>query len=241
MEKALIRLVELQNIDLKLDEIVSLRGDLPHQVDRLNRKLQEAKDEMEHTEEQLEACKKDRHAADLRVKELNEKKEKYQAQLYEVKNNREYDAISMEIEAVKIETGDTETIILECIEKEESLNQALAEQQALLEQVKEEFEIKNKNLQELISKTEKDEIALRDQREKIVRNIDRRLLHAYERIRRAKQGKAIVPVVRRACGGCFKALPPQKVLEVRKMNRIILCEVCGRILVWDDKRSEIPS
>ena len=89
-----------------------------------------------------------------------------------------------------------------------------------------------------MAETEKDEAALQDRRGKIVRKITPRILSSYERIRKAKNGTAVAPVIRNACGGCFKSLPPQRILEIRQMDRMYLCEVCGRILVWDEKVAE---
>jgi uncharacterized protein len=241
VQKVLSDLTNLQQIDLQLDDIISLRGDLPHQVEKLNAKKQASIDEATNLQNQLDACQKERAEKELLVKELSEKKKKYQSQLFEVKNNREYDAISLEIEAVGLETSETETRILQLIDQEEQLKTAIEKHKTILEEIEKEFVQKSEDLKKLIAKTEKDEIYLKDQREKTVRHLNNRILSTYERIRKAKQGKAIVPIIRRTCGGCFKSLPPQRVLEVRKMNRIILCEVCGRILVWDENKSELDS
>ena len=89
-----------------------------------------------------------------------------------------------------------------------------------------------------MEETEKDEARLRDLRDKVVRKLEPRILANYERIKKAKNNVAVVSVIGNACGGCFKTLPPQRILEIRAMNRIYLCEVCGRILTWDEEKSE---
>ena len=101
-----------------------------------------------------------------------------------------------------------------------------------------QFRERKTELDKLLEKTEKDEAALKDQRDKIVRKLEPRIVSNYERIKKAKNEHAVVPVIRNACGGCFKTLPPQRILEVKAMNRIYLCEVCGRILTWDNDKSE---
>ena len=237
MEKVLVNLAELQKIDSHISEIQSLRGSLPQQVEKLEIKLESTASGLQAVKDDFESCTREHSSLDAQIKDENSKKEKYKAQLYEVKTNREYDAISMEIESVDLHVAEFENRILELMNKEESLSEEIKVKQADFDEIESEFKGKNENLQRLIAKTEKEEILLNDRREKMLSRIDKRILSTYNRIQ-SKYGNAIVPVVRRACGGCFKALPPQRVLEARKMNKLILCEVCGRILIWDEAQSE---
>ncbi|MBN2415152.1 hypothetical protein JXO52_04890 [bacterium] len=237
MEQVLNHLAELQKVDSEIMKIESLRGDLPQQVEQLQAQLNAAQAALAATKHEYDACLKEKAGLELKVKEENGKKEKYKGQLYEVKTNREYDAISMEIEAVDIRIGEAEDRILQLIDMEEGLKEKLGQKEETFKTLSDEFGAKKENLLTLMAKTEKEELTLRDQRNKILRNIDMRTTATYNRIQK-KYGNAIVPVVRRACGGCFKALPPQRVLETRKRDKLILCEVCGRILVWDDAQSE---
>lgn len=238
MEQVLNHLAELQKVDSEILEIESLRGDLPQQVEQLQAQLNAAESALSETKQKYDACLKEKAGLEMAVKEANEKKEKYKAQLYEVKTNREYDAISMEIEAVDIRVAEAENRLLELIDIEESLKETLEQKEDTFNTLSAEFDTKKGDLLKLMAKTEKEELALQDQREKILRHIDMRTTATYTRIQR-KYGNAIVPVVRRACGGCYKALPPQRVLETRRRDKLILCEVCGRILVWDEDQSEI--
>lgn len=237
MEQVLQHLAELQKVDSEIIKIESLRGDLPQQVEQLQAQLNAAESALSVTKEEYDACRKEKAELELTVNEANEKKEKYKGQLYEVKTNREYDAISMEIEAVDIRVGEAENRILELIDQEEALKEELEQKEEVFKTLSAEFDTKKGDLLKLMAKTEKEELAFRDQRDKILRHIDLRTTSTYNRIQK-KYGNAIVPVVRRACGGCYKALPPQRVLETRKKDKLILCEVCGRILVWDDEQSE---
>jgi len=103
-----------------------------------------------------------------------------------------------------------------------------------LEQLRTELAERNTDLRKVNKEHEEEELKLNHEREKLMVRIDRNDIRAYERIRRAKDGKAVVPVRRNACGGCFKRVPPQTVLELRKNSKIITCEHCGRILVSDE-------
>jgi predicted nucleic acid-binding Zn-ribbon protein len=116
----------------------------------------------------------------------------------------------------------------------EGMEKTVGEAKKSVALLKGEFEQKKAALEKRQEATERDELALKDKRGKLTRGIDSKVMTSYERIRNAKNGLAIVSVVRNACGGCHKTLPPQKVLEIRDMERLYLCETCGRMLVWDE-------
>jgi predicted nucleic acid-binding Zn-ribbon protein len=233
--------MELQNLDSKLDQLRSLRGDLPNQVERMHRDLEEAQRKQEEREVKRQAYQKEKGMIEVDVKALEGRQTKYQNQLFQVKTNREYDAVTLEIESVKQNIEMKESRLLELMDLEEDIKHAIEAGQSDIEKLSETLEERRLELDERMAKTEKDEIALCDKREKVLRNLTPRILATYERIRKAKNGFAVTPVVRNACGGCFKTLPPQRILEIRQMNRIQLCEVCGRILVWDPQKSEAGS
>lgn len=237
MNDVLHHLMELQGLDSQLSHLESLKGDLPNQVSRLTRDYNDIQKQQEETSEKIQTYQKEKNAAEMNIKALEGKQQKYQSQLFEVKNNREYDAVTQEIEGVKMEISKKETQILELMDLENELKKNQEESAQTVENLKKSLEEKKKELQGRMVKTEKEEAALTDQRGKIVRKIEPRILAAYERIRKAKKDRAVVPVIGHACGGCYKNLPPQRVLEVRAMNKMYLCETCGRILVWDEKQS----
>ncbi len=234
MQQVLKQLMELQKLDTQLAELESLKGDLPNQVSRLQRELEEAEEALEEKGGKIRIYQKERGMVEMEIKALEGKQKRYQTQLFEVRTNREYDAVTHEIEAVKTEVGKKESRLLELMDLEEEIKTTLEEDKKNIENLKSQLDGRSKELKSRLVKTEKDEAALKDKRGKILRKLEPRLLAAYERIRRAKNGLAVVPVVRNACGGCFKTLPPQRILEIRQMNRRYLCEVCGRILVWDE-------
>lgn len=238
MQQILKDLVELQSLDIKLAEIQSLRGDLPHQVKELERELAVAEKKVSDSEKSLQDFQVEKSNTEREIKELEQKKDKYQKQLFSVKSNREYDAVTMEIEQVNTFISDKESRVLEIIEKLEELTKTIEDEKQVFEKLKSQYKSKKDALDKKIKETEKDEAYLNDQIDKIQRKIPPRHLALYKRIKNAKGGLAVVPVIRKSCGGCYKNLPPQKVLEIRKMNQIHLCEVCGRILVWDEHINE---
>jgi predicted nucleic acid-binding Zn-ribbon protein len=238
LRQLIIQLMELQKIDTQLQQLEDMRGDLPKQVRKLNQELTESEKSLEIQEKKWVDFKREAGMIEMEVKSLEGKKKKYQDQLFEVKTNREYDAVTHEIESVKIEIGKKENRLLELMELVETGQKGLEEARIQLTRLKGEFDQKNADLSKKKEITEREELLLRDRREKALRGIEPKWLGSYERIRNAKNGLAIVPVVRNACGGCRKTLPPQRVMEIRDKDRLYLCDVCGRMLVWDEIISE---
>jgi hypothetical protein len=166
------------------------------------------------------------------IKDFQANIKKYEAQQNKVRNNREYDAITKEIEFQNLEIQLAEKRMKEA-------KAAITLKQELLEKSKAEFEerskdlkVKKSELEEIISETEKEEKDLIDKSEKAAGGIEDRLLNAYRRIRdNTRNGLAVVAVERDACGGCYNKIPPQRQLDIRTNKKIIVCEHCGRILV----------
>jgi predicted nucleic acid-binding Zn-ribbon protein len=212
----------------------SLRGDLPQQVSRLKGDIDEAENEFEDKKNKLQAYQKEKGITEMEIKALAGKKQKYQDQLFQVKNNREYDAVTHELENVKLTTEQKETRILEIMDLEKEIEEYLESAEGKIAELKENLKARTVELDKRLAETEKEEAMLNHEREKISRRLDPRNLAMYERISKAKKGSAVVSVIRNSCSGCFTSLPPQRVLEIRDMNRLFVCEVCGRILVWDE-------
>lgn len=241
MRNVLEHLMELQEVDSRLHQLESLRGDLPHQVSRLNNQFEETKQDLEDKEVQLSNYRKERSTNEIEIEALEEKQKKYQSQLYEVTNNKEYDAVTHEIEAVKLDIETRESRVLELMDLESETAEAIEAVKARMAELEDQLDQNRVELESRMAKTEKEELTLQDKRGKILRKITPRIFTSYERIRKAKNGFAVSPVLRNACGGCYTSLPPQRVLEIRQMDRLYLCEVCGRILVWDEKTSEVEA
>lgn len=238
MQNLIENLKELQRIDSELKFIGDLRGSLPYQVDMLRKELQDVKDTYTDKKQQLEQTKTEIKLTQIEIEDLKKKKEKYQAQLYEVTNNKEYDAVTSEIDSVDKTVNNNEEKVIGLMEQEEKLTGELQKDEEELDRLEQDLEKKETELETKNAKTEKEELTLQDKKNKLISKIDKRYLAMYERIRKAKNGIAVVPIQNGACGGCSKRLPPQKILEIRSNNELHVCEVCGRIIVSDSTVSQ---
>ncbi len=234
MEDKLRRLYALQKVDTSLDELEELKGDLPTAIANLEEKIQQVENQLKELKNTVKQSLIERDKADLEIATLTEKIEKYKTQQFQVKTNREYDALSREMDNAQesIMTLEKEMETLEG--KAQVAKEDMEKLKPQLEELQKELAEKKLELDEVTKANEDEELRLRHEREKIVVRIDKSDLVIYERIRKAKGGKAVVSVRRNACGGCYNAVPQQKVLELRKNNKIYTCEHCGRILVSDE-------
>ena len=232
VEQKLKALYELQTLHTKIDKIRQIRGELPmevadleDEVAGLETRIQKFKAELDETEDAIVTRKN-------MIKESQALIKKYDTQLKEVKNNREYDALTKEVEIQSLEIQVCEKKIREygfdISSKTEVYEKALADQESR----KKDLEIKRGELQTITSETEKDEQVLNKKAEKAESVIEERLLIAYRRLRgNANNGLAVVTIDRDSCSGCFNQIPPQRQLDIRQRKKIIVCEHCGRILV----------
>ena len=232
VEEKLQNLYELQIIDTEIDKIKTLRGELPLEVQDLEDEIAGLETRIENLKVELGELDKTSSTRKMDIKKAEEAIKKYSEQLDNVRNNREYDALSKEIEFQKLEIELQEKRIREA-------QKAKAEKEALMEESKKRYEDKVSDLEakkgelnDIINETHKDEESLQTKSEELAATIDERLLTAYRRIRsNARNGLAVVTVDRDACGGCFNKIPPQRQLDIRSRKKIIVCEYCGRILI----------
>jgi len=232
VEEKLKALHDLQVIDTSIDKIRIIRGELPLEIEDLedvisglNNRLSKFNDELSEVKQTVAANKNTVVLATEAIK-------KYEKQLKNIKNNREYNSLTKEVEF--------QTLEIELAEKKKVQNKANVLQKkeiinACNEQIKEkesELEIKNKELDSIVKETKKEEDALLKKLKKAEKIIDERLLGAYKRIRsKVANGLAVVSVERDACGGCFSQIPPQRQLDIQMHKKVIVCEHCGRIMV----------
>lgn len=232
VEEKLQNLYELQRIDTEIDKIKTLRGELPLEVQDLEDEIAGLETRIENLKVELGELDKTSSTRKMDIKKAEEAIKKYSEQLDNVRNNREYDALSKEIEFQKLEIELQEKRIREA-------QKAKAEKEALMEESKKRYEDKVSDLEakkgelnDIINETHKDEESLQTKSEELAATIDERLSTAYRRIRsNARNGLAVVTVDRDACGGCFNKIPPQRQLDIRSRKKIIVCEYCGRILI----------
>jgi predicted nucleic acid-binding Zn-ribbon protein len=233
LQKTLYALIELQEIDSKLDSLKEERGDLPQVVNNL-------KDAQNEKQKLLDSQKKS--IKDLRLEEKNKTSEleslktqlkKYEDQLYMVKTNKEYDAIASETENVKKKIDQIETRILEIgdsIEKYGASNEQYKKDLSIIDS---ELKENDSELQKKIGASAEEENLLLQERQITKKKLTSKQFNSYERIRAAKRGMAVAYCNGGICSGCYTFIPPQRVVEIRAMKKIFTCESCGRILVWN--------
>jgi len=240
VEQKLKALYELQNIHTKIDKIRQVRGELPmevadleDEVAGLETRIQKIKAELDDTEDAIVNRKN-------MIKDAQALIKKYEKQLEDVKNNREYDALTKEVEIQNLDIQVSEKKIkehgFEITSKTEIYDQALAN----IEARKGDLEVKKGELATITSETEKEEQALVKKADKAETQIEERLLTAYHRLRgNAVNGLAVVTIDRDSCSGCFNQIPPQRQLDIRQRKKVIVCEHCGRILVDEALTQEL--
>lgn len=224
----------LQRVDSNLDELHELKGDLPHLVEVLEKKQQEKDALRTSLEATVKHANVRREEIDLEIVSTKENIEKYKEQQFQIKTNKQYDALTREIdssqERVKALEKEMETIEGKAANAKKDL-EALAPE---IEELRKELKERQAELDHVNKEHEEEELKLKHERDKLIVRIDRADVKAYERIRKALGGKAVVGVRRNACGGCFKRVPPQVSVELRKNSRLMNCEHCGRLLVSDE-------
>ncbi|MBN2663312.1 MAG: hypothetical protein JXR68_06655 [Bacteroidales bacterium] len=235
VNEKLLALYKLQVIDSKIDELRRLRGDTPLKVKDIEDEIIGLKTRKENIENEINILSEQVSEKKNIIKDAKEKLKKYAEQQNKVRNNREFEAISKQIEYEELEIQLSDKRIKEYSaqikEKEESL--AIVDNDILEKDA--DFSSAKSELDGIVVETEKDEQHLKDVRTSIEEKIEKRLLKAYLRIRKGvHNGLAVVPIHREACGGCFNKIAPQRQIDVASHRKIIVCEFCGRILVDDE-------
>jgi len=231
VEERLQQLAELQKIDSQLDRLRMVRGGLPEEVRDLEDELDGLRLRVESLEAEVAEAEQEITNRNTLIQESRDAISKYERQMDDVKNNREYEALNKEIELAKLEIMTAERRI-------KQQNAIVEEKTAVRDEVQERFEertvdleAKRQELKEIVAETEAEEKLLLAKSDKQAENIDLRLLTAYRKIRNnMRNGLAVVYPDRGACGGCFAIIPPQRLHDIRQRKKIIVCENCGRII-----------
>lgn len=232
VERKLIELYTLQQIDSKIDKIRIIRGELPLEVQDLEDDIAGMETRIAKYNEESEKIAKDIVTYKTKIKEATALIKKYEEQQNNVRNNREYESLTKEIEYQSLEIQLCEKRINECTKKSEALKMSLEDTNRRLEERRGDLELKKGELSSIVEETEKEEEELMVRSKESEQLIEERLLTAYKRIRKnARNGLAVVQIERDACGGCFNKIPPQHQLDICMHKKIIVCEYCGRILV----------
>ena len=235
VEKRLVALYTLQSVDSQIDKIKIIRGELPQAIEDLEDEITGLETRISNFNETITNSQAEINKNKEDIVQHKAMIEKYTKQQDNVRNNREYESINKEIEFQNLEielcerkNRDATAKISETKERIEVSKKLLATRQADLKQKKSE-------LGDIIAETEKDEERLLAKEQEQEQYIEERYLTAYKRIRgAARNGLAVVPIDRDACGGCFSKIPPQRQMEIKMHKKVIVCEHCGRILVDND-------
>ncbi len=239
IEEKLHTLYKIQQTDTRIDKIYLLRGELPLEVQDIEDEVEGLKTRIANASDEIAAAESANASNRAKIAECVEALAKYNAQRDNVKNNREYDSITKEIEFQDLEK-------LTCEKRIREADFLIEEKKALIEETtarlvlrEEDLTNKRKELETIVEETSKDEEALLKEREALAAKIDERMMIAYNKVRSNTKNKlAVVTVKRDACGGCFNKIPPQRQIDIASSKKIIVCEYCGRILVNADFEKE---
>lgn len=230
-------LAKLSEVDVQLEELREELGDLPYEVEEMENNVRDRQQQVDETQKALDELLKFRADGRVRIQELKDREAKITEQQFQVRNNREFDAITKEIEESQGEQRQIDRDLASTHLKEENLRSILAQQEEHLSDAKERLGDKEKELQELSSDQNEEATTLIRQRSHLASQLPADILTNYERIR--EYHKDVVVAIRRgSCAGCFNTIPPQKVVEIRNYKRIDTCEHCGRLLYPEDM--EVP-
>ena len=239
MQEKILALYELQKIDSKIDEINKVKGELPLEVQDLEDEVAGMKTRIDHINAEIEELN---NLTKQRKREVDQARimiGNYKEQQNNVRNNREFDAISKEIEYQELEIELAEKRLKEYAAGIKGKKLQLEEAENLSKERAADLAAKKAELDGIEAETAPQVAEYEAQRERVLAKIDERLLSAYDRIRRnVRNGLAVVTVKRDACGGCFNRIPPQRQVDIRQGKKIIVCEYCGRILVADPEAAQ---
>ena len=239
VEQKLVILHELQKADSQLDEIYMLRGELPAEVEALQNQIAQMHGKIDARKEFI--AEQNRKIAEQNIsrKASQAQLEKYQTQVDNIQNSREYDSLNKEIEEQNLAIAVADKYIGEA---QDQIAVANGEIESIKEKIavrEEDLKAKNEELQSIAASTAKQEEQILARRKELTAGIDARTMSAYERIRKSvKNHLAVVPIYQgNACGGCHSEIVPQRLIDIRSGKKLVICEYCGRILVSD----EIPA
>jgi len=237
LQKDLSLLLDLQEIDDQLGELERSKIYLPEMILNLENEIKGLEKAIADNDKSLQDSQREQRVLELEIEVDKQELEKYQKQMRVIKTNKEYDALTAEIDSKKQSIVDKEERILALMAAADEALEKITELKANLEQVRvrnsEQLEMLNSQASTLQAKIDE---KLR-KRNEVVKDVNKQVVGIYERIRKGKGGMVVVPIRKRACSGCFKQIPPQRVQEIRRGDRIFSCDNCGRILIWSDEES----
>ncbi len=234
-------LYKIQQIDVELDKIKALRGALPQEVSQIEDEIASLKSKVAHNEELISGYEQSIEQNKNDIVEIDAQTEKYKQDLQAISNSREYDSIEKEIENQGLLHDIAQKHIGEARVAIAERKDAIAAIQERIEIREQDLAAKKDELDNIVSSTAEQENSLSEKRDSIADKIDARTMSAYNRIRGSVRNHlAVVSVYNDACGGCFNAITPQRLVDIASGTKLVICENCGRILVNPDALQGAP-
>jgi len=227
-------LLDLQTIDNQIADVLRWQEQIPEDLQLCNEEYERIEQQLKEEEQLLFDKQKARRSLEGELEAENDKLQRYQRQLFEVKNNKEYQALLHEIKIEKDKIGKLEDQILMLLEEIDAHSKDFERAQLLSKDEKEACKKRETELRQKLRELEDELVVREDERRRVIAKMKPELVGRYERIRKGRGGVAVVTINGGTCTGCFTALPPQFVSEVRKGDQILTCEHCGRMLIWRD-------
>jgi predicted nucleic acid-binding Zn-ribbon protein len=233
MDGQLKTLIELQTLDTRIAGLEAEAAKLPQEIARVRAAVDEARREVEGARGRVDAARKATRAREKDLEDTQVKRQKYEAQLYQVKTNKEYSAVLTEIEEVKQQKGRIEEEILTLMERQERLAAEIKDAEGRLVAAERQGAAEEQSLRDKLAAVEADLALVRADRAGVARDLPAPVMADYERLLRARGGLALTPVtLPNLCSGCRMTITPQRLQELKQQNALIACESCGRYLYW---------
>ena len=233
MDGNLQTLINLQAIDTRIAVLEADAARLPKEIAAIHAAIEEAKTQVDQTKTRLDAARKDQRAKEKDLEVVQAKRVKNEARLYEVKTNKEYSAVLIEIEEIKQEKARMEEEVLVLMETQERLTGEIRDAERRFKERESQGRGEEATLKEQLRGIETDLAAVRTERKELAGKLPSNILSDYDRILRARGGLALVPVAKpNFCGACRMTITPQRLQELRAQSSLIPCESCGRYLYW---------
>ena len=234
MHDNLAHLIKLQTVDSAIIDIEELLGDLPAAVKRLTAQIFDLEEGVSFKESRLEEIVKEKRSNEVKVADTREQLKRYQDQLVVVSTNRAYDALMHEIDTSKAIIEDSEFKILEFDKEFQQITDEIKADKLKFDEAGKELGRQEKSLKKTLEDTKDESAKLQKARAKIVKRMEPPVLNTYNRISSARDHKAVSALSRGSCGVCFNLITPQRQVEVKLGEYIIICDSCGVILYWEE-------
>ena len=223
-------LIELQEIDNQLQDLNSLLGDLPKRVNEMNQEEDVLSTNLEKNKIHLKEIRVESHKSEVKVEEIDNKIDKIKDQLFLVTNNKQYDALSHEIDYLKEEKSRIESKILIFLGEKDELKNNIENEEIQLKSLADELVNRKKKLETMLSKSADEKSVLEQKRQKKVQQIDSNTIALYNQVSAARDGLAVIHLSGNSCGGCGAAITMQTISEIRSNNTIYRCDICSRFV-----------